>query len=94
MPSKDDVMGRRATPTMVNVGDAKARLPELIERAARGEEIIRARNGKPRARIVPLANERRRLRVPGKGKGRFRARRHFDAPLPRAILSFFDGGST
>ena len=84
-------MGRRATPAMVNVGAAKARLPELIERAARGEEIVLARNGKPRARLVPLALERRCLRVPGKGKGRFRARRDFDAPLPSAILDLFDG---
>jgi len=81
-------------PAMVNVGDAKARLPELIERAAKGEEIILARNGKPRARLVPLPDDRRGLRVPGKGKGRFRVRRDFDAPLPRAILELFDGGSS
>jgi prevent-host-death family protein len=87
-------MSRRATPAMVNVGDAKARLPELIERAARGEEIVLARNGKPRARLVPLADNRRLLRVPGKGKGRFRARRDFDAPLPRTILDLFDSNST
>jgi prevent-host-death family protein len=57
---------------MVNVADAKARLPELTERAARGEEIVLARNGQPRARLVPLVEDRRTLRVPGKGKGRFR----------------------
>ncbi len=86
-------MVRRATPAVVNVGHAKARLPELIERAARGEEIVLARNGKPRARLVPLA-ERRTLRIPGKGKGRFRARRDFDAPLSPAVLALFQGGSS
>jgi prevent-host-death family protein len=78
----------RATPAVVNVAEAKARLPELIERAARGEEIVLARNGKPKARLVPLATDRG-LRVPGKGKGRFRARRDFDAPLPDEVLALF-----
>jgi prevent-host-death family protein len=83
-------MAPRAVPALVNVAEAKARLPELIERAARGEEIILARNGKPKARLVALAADRRALRVPGKGKGRFRPRRDFDAPLPRAFLALFD----
>ncbi len=81
---------RRTTPIVVNVAEAKARLPELIERAGRGEEIILARNGKPRARLVPLDVDRS-LRVPGKGKGRFRVRRGFDAPLPADILALFEG---
>ncbi len=87
-------MARRATPAVVNVADAKTRLPELIERAAQGEEIVLARNGKPRARLVPLAEDRRALRVPGKGRGRFRPRRDFDAPLPDHVLALFEGGST
>ena len=86
-------MGSRPVPALVNVAEAKARLPELIERAAQGEEIILARHGKPRARLVPLATDRRALRIPGKGKGRFRPRRDFDAPLPRAVLALFDGKS-
>jgi prevent-host-death family protein len=83
---------RRSTPAIVNVAEAKARLPELIERAGRGEEIILARNGKPRARLVPLESDRS-LRVPGKGKGRFRMRRGFDAPLPADVLALFEGGT-
>ena len=83
---------RRTTPAIVNVAEAKARLPELIERAGRGEEIILARNGKPRARLVPLKNDRS-LRVPGKGKGRFRVRRGFDAPLAADVLALFEGGT-
>ena len=85
------MVARRTTRAMVNVAEAKARLPELIERAARGEEIVLARNGKPRARLVPLADARRTLRVPGKGRGRFRPRRDFDAPLPDDVLALFDG---
>jgi prevent-host-death family protein len=52
-----------ALPRPVNIADAKARLPELVERAARGEEIVIARNGEPRARLVPLPAARKR--VPG-----------------------------
>ncbi len=84
-------MPRRASLQVVNVAEAKARLPELIERAALGEEIVLARNGKPRARLVPLENQARKLRTPGKGKGRFTMRRDFDAPLPDEILALFSG---
>lgn len=49
----------------------------MIERAGRGEEIVLARNGKPRARLVPLDADRS-LRVPGKGKGPISVR-HADA---------------
>jgi prevent-host-death family protein len=76
---------------VVNVAEAKARLPELIERAAQGEEILLARNGKPRARLVPLEKPGRKLRIPGKGKGRFAMRRDFDAALPDEVLSLFYG---
>ncbi|MSP59984.1 MAG: type II toxin-antitoxin system prevent-host-death family antitoxin [Myxococcales bacterium] len=82
-----------ATPKsrVVNVAEAKAHLPELIERAANGEEIILARGGKPRARLVPLVDARKALRVPGKGKGRFKAARDFDDPLPPEVLALFEG---
>ena len=75
---------------IVNVAEAKAHLPDLIERAANGEEIILARAGKPRARLMPLASDRR-LRVPGKGRGRFTVKRGFDAPLPTEVLDLFEG---
>jgi prevent-host-death family protein len=75
---------------IVNVAEAKAHLPELIERAASGEEIILGRAGKPRARLVPLGPDPRKLRVPGKGKGRFRVKKGFEAPLPEAVLRLFE----
>jgi len=75
---------------VVNVAEAKARLPDLIERAASGEEIILARAGKPRARLVPLAPDTRSLRVPGKGRGRYKVKRGFDSPLPDAMLDLFE----
>jgi len=71
----------------VNIADAKARLPELVERAAQGEEIIIARNGKPRARLVALTARTRR--IPGRGTGRWKIVGNFNAPLPAAVLKSF-----
>jgi prevent-host-death family protein len=79
-------MGSR---TSVNIADAKARLPELVERAARGEEIVIARNGTPRARLVPLRTQKRR--VPGRGAGKWKVVGDFNAPLPPDLLAAFEG---
>jgi prevent-host-death family protein len=38
----------------VSLYDAKTRLSALVDRAAAGEEIIIAKNGVPRARLVPI----------------------------------------
>ena len=73
----------------VNIADAKARLPELVERAARGEEIVIARNGKPRARLVPLGRPVRR--VAGRGAGKWKVVGAFNAPLPADLLRAFEG---
>ena len=80
----------------MNIAAAKARLPELVERASGGEEIILARNGKPKAKLVPIV--RRKKYVYGAGKGKWKgAERILDQPLPDDILSaFYEGavGST
>ena len=39
----------------VNLYEAKTRLSALVEQAAAGEEIIIAKNGVARARLVPIA---------------------------------------
>ena len=75
---------------VVNIAEAKAHLPELIERAANGEEIILARAGKPRAKLVSLGPDPRSLRVPGRGKGRFTVRKGFDEPLPEELVALFE----
>lgn len=81
---------RSVKKSVVNVAEAKAHLPELIERAASGEEIVLARAGKPRAKLVPLGPDPRALRVPGKGKGRFRVKKGFDDSLPEDVLAGFE----
>ncbi len=75
---------------VVNVAEAKAHLSELVERAAGGEEIVVARAGKPRAKLVPLGDANRRLRVPGKRVGKYRVSKDFDAPLPDDVLDSFE----
>src|SRR5206468_280366 len=76
---------------IVNIAAAKARLPELVERASSGEEIILARNGKPKAKLVPIIE--RKKYVYGAGKGKWKgAERVLDKPLPRDLLdAFYEG---
>jgi prevent-host-death family protein len=81
-------------PKAVNIAEAKARLPELVKRAARGEEIIIARNGQPQARLVPLLAAE--PRVPGRGAGEWTLSEDFNEPLPPEplppeLLNAFEG---
>lgn len=73
----------------VNVAEAKARLSELVQRAARGEEIVIARNGAPQARLVALPATI--ARTPGSGSGKWTIAHDFNDPLPPDILSAFEG---
>jgi prevent-host-death family protein len=74
----------------VSLYEAKTQLSRLVDRAAAGEEIVIAKSGRPRARLVPL-EDTRALRVPGRGKGRWRVRKDFDAPLQDDVLRGFEG---
>jgi prevent-host-death family protein len=77
---------------VVNLSEAKARLSDLVERAAAGEEIVIAKNGKPKARLVSLGVPQRRK--PGGWKGRVWIDRDFDDPLPAEIIVGFEGGGS
>ena len=65
----------------VSISEARTRLSRLVERAAKGEDIVIARAGRPIARLTayrpPAA-----VRKPGRMRGRIRVARNFDAPLP------------
>ena len=73
--------GRRAftMADMVNMHEAKTHLSELVARAAAGEDIIIARDGKPAAKLVPITDAPRQ---PGFFKGRIVVQPSFDDPLP------------
>ncbi len=74
----------------VNIYEAKANLSRLVERAAAGEEIIIAKAGKPRARLVALAKRKSPV-IFGALKGKIWIADDFDAPLPDDIQRAFDG---
>lgn len=75
-----------------NIAEAKARLSELVERAAQGEEIILARHGKPKARLVPLTSKKTYVFGAGKAKWK-KAERILHQSLPKDFLEAFDAGS-
>jgi prevent-host-death family protein len=81
-------------PKIVNIYEAKMRLSELVERAARGDEIVIAKAGTPKALLVPLPVTAA-PRVPGGWEGKLWVADDFDAPLPPDVQRGFDaeGGS-
>ena len=44
-----------AKPLQVNLYEAKTQLSSLVERAAKGEEIVIAKAGKPMAKLTPVS---------------------------------------
>ena len=80
----DDCMAK-----MLNLYEAKSQLSALVEEASAGAEIIIAKAGVPRARLVPVKPGARRR--PGGSKGRIRIAADFDAPLPADVLAGFTG---
>ena len=68
----------------LNLYDAKTQLSSLVDKAAAGEEIIIAKNGKPMARLVPFRE--RPLRKPGRFKGKIWMSKDFDDPLPQEMI--------
>ena len=73
-----------------NLYEAKTRLSNLIDRAAKGEEILIAKSGVPLAKLVPLPKSKAK-RKPGGWEGKIRISDDFDAPLPGNIQSAFEG---
>lgn len=41
-------------PTTVNIHEAKTHLSRLVEQAAKGQEFIIAKAGKPMVRVIPI----------------------------------------
>jgi prevent-host-death family protein len=72
----------------VNINAARSQLSSLVEEAAAGNEIIIAKAGKARARLVPLAHPARK-RKPGMWKGLIKMHDNFDDPLPPDIAAAF-----
>lgn len=71
----------------VNLYEAKSQLSALVERAARGEAIVIAKNGKPVARLMPLPP--RKKRKLGQLAGVISVTADFDDPVD---LELFEQG--
>jgi len=68
--------------------EAKTQLSKLVERAEAGEEIVIARNGKPVARLTPVASTGSLASVRGALRGRIHIAEDFDE-LPDDIADAF-----
>jgi prevent-host-death family protein len=62
----------------IGMHEAKTKLSQLVERAEAGEDIVIARNGKPVARLVPVAAEAKLASVRGAWRGRVHIAEDFD----------------
>ena len=74
----------------VNIYKAKTHLSRLVDRAAQGEEIVIAKAGKPRAKLVPF-REAASPREPANLLGLTFIAEDFDEALPAELQSAFAG---
>ena len=75
----------------INLYEAKTNLSKLVDRAAAGEEIIIAKAGKPKAKLVPYEAPRK-PRIGGQNLlGITYMADDWDGPLPPEIQRYFDG---
>jgi len=77
----------------VNLYEAKTHLSDLVDQAAKGEEIVIAKSGTPMARLVPLAGSTTG-RKPGGWEDLVWIADDFDAPLPESVLAAFVGSES
>jgi prevent-host-death family protein len=77
-------------PRMVNLYEAKTHLSSLVEAVERGEEIIIAKNGVPKARLAPIG-PRKRARKPSGLMRIIHIANDFDAPDSEIEHLFEDG---
>jgi prevent-host-death family protein len=73
----------------INIYDAKTRLSQLVDSAARGEDVVIARAGRPMARLVAF-NLTPTVRKSGRLRGRIRIGRNFNSPLPDDLFAAGD----
>jgi antitoxin (DNA-binding transcriptional repressor) of toxin-antitoxin stability system len=64
----------------VNIEDAKTQLPELIDAAVNGEEVVIAKDEQHIVKLVPIAQAKSRPQF-GSAKGLITMSDDFDAPL-------------
>lgn len=65
----------------VNIDEAKSQLADLIAIASEGGEVIITQDGKPLARLVSMAQPKKK-RIAGLNRGSIWTSQDFDEPLP------------
>ncbi len=64
----------------IDINEAKRRLPELIEQASSGDEVIITESGEPIVKLVAIA-KRKHQRHFGSARGLIKMADDFDEPL-------------
>ncbi len=72
----------------INIHEAKTNLSRLAEEAEAGEEIIIAKAGKPKAKLGPIDQPKKKI-IFGALKGKLHISGYFDDELPKNILDSF-----
>ncbi len=79
------------------IHEASTQLPELIQRALNGEDVVIAQNGTPVVKLVPCdselpreAEDKKLRREPGLWKGKIWIADDFDE-TPQEIIDLFEG---
>lgn len=78
------------TMIMVNIFEAKAKLSDLLDRAAAGERILICKRNQPVAELRPIAAPRQAPRPVGRAKGVLTVPPTFFEPLDDADIEAFD----
>jgi prevent-host-death family protein len=84
------VGGLRMVKTL-SLYEAKTNLSTLVEEAAAGEEIVIAKNGRPKARLVALPPAAAKPRPFGLYRGRIRFAEDLEAPWPEDVRRALEG---
>jgi prevent-host-death family protein len=74
----------------VNLYNAKTNLSKLVDRAAAGEEIVIAKAGKPKAKLVPYQPPRKKRSFGQNLLGIIYIADDFDGPLPPELQKYFE----
>jgi prevent-host-death family protein len=65
----------------VSIDEAKDQLQDLLALALEGNEVVITNEGKPLARLVPVATSQKK-RIAGLNRGQIHTSEDFDEPLP------------
>jgi prevent-host-death family protein len=76
----------------INIHEAKTNLSRIAEEVSAGEEIIIAKAGKPKMRLMPIDSSQKKI-IFGLLKGKIKISKDFDVPLPKELLDAFYGGN-